>query len=238
LGAFSIDAPSLTLSELARRAGLPIPTVFRLAAELEEGRFLDRNAAGKYSLGVHLWQMGLLTPVHGRLRETAMPYLLNLQYECRETVQMAVLDGVDAVYIEKLTSEISIPVESRIGSRIPLHATGVGKALLAFSPQSFIDVVLAMPLTRYTPETITNRRALARELSSIRENGYSSSHQEYLNGSVSLAAPVLAGGIVHAAIGIVNYGARDDLSRYLAALREAAALLGTRLEQLMSVDPG
>jgi DNA-binding IclR family transcriptional regulator len=238
LGAFSVDAPSLTLSELARRAGLPIPTVFRLAAELEAGRFLDRNAAGRYSLGVHLWQMGLLTPVHGRLRETAMPYLLNLQYECRETVQMAVIDGVDAVYIEKLTSEISVPVESRIGARIPLHATGVGKALLAFSTPSFVEVILGMPLTRYTPETIINRRALAKELASIRERGYSSSHQEYLAGSVSLAAPVLVDGAPKAAIGIVNYSGRDDLDQYLGALRNAADLLGARWEQMTVVDPG
>lgn len=236
LGAFSIEAPSLTLSQLARRAGLPVATVFRLAAELEEGRFLDRNSAGRYSLGVHLWEMGLLTPVHGRLRETAMPYLLNMQYECRETVQMAVGGGVDAVYIEKLTSETSAPIESRIGARIPLHATGVGKALLAFSPQSFIDVVLEMPLKRYTAETITNKRALVKELATIRERGYSSSHQEYLMGSVSLAVPVLVDGVATAAIGIVNYSTRDDLLQYVDALREAADGLARRLADLTSRD--
>jgi DNA-binding IclR family transcriptional regulator len=207
-----------------------------LAAELEEGRFLDRNSAGRYSLGVHLWEMGLLTPVHGRLRETAMPYLLNLQYECRETVQMAVCDGVDAVYIEKLTSETSAPIESRIGARIPLHATGVGKALLAFSPTAFVDVVLGIPLKRYTEETITNRRALVKELASIRERGYSASHQEYLMGSTSLAAPVLVDGVAKAAIGIVNYSARDDLLRYVEPLRAAADGLAGRLAQLTASD--
>jgi DNA-binding IclR family transcriptional regulator len=234
LGAFSIDAPSLTLSELARRAGLPVATVFRLAGELEEGRFLDRNSAGRYSLGVHLWQMGLLTPVHGRLRETAMPYLLNMQYECRETVQMAVVDGVDAVYIEKLTSQISAPIETRIGARIPLHATGVGKALLAFSAPAFIDVVLGIPLKRYTDETITNRRALTKELASIRERGYSTSHQEYLAGSASIAAPVLVNGVATAAIGIISYSARDDLDQYSQALMQAADGLAGRLTELMA----
>jgi DNA-binding IclR family transcriptional regulator len=236
LGAFSIDAPSLTLSELARRSGLPVATVFRLAAELEEGRFLDRNPAGRYTLGVHLWEMGLLTPVHGRLRETAMPYLLNLQYKCRETVQMAVSDGVDAIYIEKLTSEVSVPVQSRIGARIPLHATGVGKALLAFSPPQFVDVVLNMQLTRYTTETITNRRALMKELARVREQGYSTSHQEYLAGSVSIAAPVVVDGVAKAAIGIVNYGGRDDLAEYLDALIEAADGLAGRLSGLAGAE--
>jgi DNA-binding IclR family transcriptional regulator len=236
LGAFSIDAPSLTLSELARRSGLPMTTVFRLAAELEEGRFLDRNSAGRYTLGIHLWEMGLLTPVHGRLRETAMPYLLNLQYECRETVQLSICDGVDGVYIEKLTSVTSAPIASRLGARMPLHATGVGKALLAFSSEAFVDVVLGMPLKRFTEDTITNKRALLKELAITRERGYSTSHQEYLLGSVSLAAPVLIDGVAVAAIGIINYTARTDLIQYVDQLREAAAGLAGRLQEVAASE--
>ncbi|WP_043780012.1 IclR family transcriptional regulator [Rhodococcus sp. JVH1] len=231
LAAFDLEHPLLTLSQLARRAGLPVATVYRLAGELEDGRFLDRDHAGRYGLGVKLWEMGLLTPVHGRLRETAMPFLLNLQYDCRETVQLAVCDGTDAIYVEKLTSEESVPVQSRIGARIPLHATGVGKALLAFSDESFIDAILAMPLTSYSAETITDRRALSRQLAQIRQRGYAESHQEYHWGSTSVAVPVQVNGLVKAAIGIVSYTLRDDLSQYLPSLVHAAHGLATRLEQ-------
>ncbi|MGJ9404533.1 IclR family transcriptional regulator [Arthrobacter sp. KK5.5] len=230
LAAFDVENPLLTLSQLARRAGLPVATVYRLAGELEDGRFLDRDSAGRYGLGVRLWEMGLLTPVHGRLRETAMPFLLNLQYDCRETVQLAVCDGTDAIYIEKLTSEISVPLQSRIGARIPLHATGVGKALLAFSPEAFVDAILALPLTRYTPESITDRRTMLRQLAQTRQHGYAQSHQEYQLGSTSLAAPVLVGGIVQAAIGIVSYGLRTDLAQYAPSIRRAADGLARRLE--------
>lgn len=230
LAAFDVEHPLLTLSELARRAGLPVATVYRLAGELEDGRFLDRDGAGRYGLGIRLWEMGLLTPIHGRLRETAMPFLLNLQYECRETVQLAVSDGTDAIYIEKLTSEVSVPVQSRIGARIPLHATGIGKTLLAFSPDAFTDAILAMPLATYTPETITDRRSMSRQLAQIRQRGYAESHQEYQLGSSSIAAPVVVDGIVQAAIGIVSYSLRTDLAQYAPSLLRAADGLARRLE--------
>ena len=233
LAAFDVENPLLTLSQLARRAGLPVATVYRLAGELEDGRFLDRDSAGRYGLGVRLWEMGLLTPIHGRLRETAMPFLLNLQYDCRETVQLAVCDGTNAIYIEKLTSEVSVPLQSRIGARIPLHATGVGKALLAFSPEAFADAILAMPLTRYTPETITDRRSLSRQLVQIRQNGYAQSRQEYQLGSTSVAAPVLVDGTVQAAIGIVSYSLRTDMAQYVPSLLRAAEGLARRLEDAL-----
>ncbi|MDV8022718.1 IclR family transcriptional regulator [Rhodococcus sp. IEGM 1330] len=231
LAAFDVEHPHMTLSQLARRAGLPVATVYRLAGELEDARYLNRDNAGKYGLGVKLWEMGLLTPVHGRLRETAMPFLLNLQYECRETVQLAVRDGTDAIYVEKLTSEESVPVESRIGARIPLHATGVGKALLAFSDEFFIEAMLALPLPRFSPETITDRRVLSRQLTQIRQRGYAASHQEYHWGSTSIAVPVQVNESVQAAIGIVSYTLREDLLQHLPALVHAASGLSQRLEQ-------
>ena len=230
LGAFDVEHPLLTLSQLARRAGLPVATVYRLAGELEDGRFLSRDTAGRYGLGVRLWEMGLLTPVHGGLRETAMPFLLNLHNECAETVQLAVCEGTDAIYIEKLTSEVSVPVKSRIGAHIPLHATGVGKALLAFSPDAFVEAILTLPLKAYTPSTLSERRALSRELVQIAQRGYAQSDAEYQLGATSIAAPVIVMGTVKAAIGIVNYDARDDLAQYVPALLRATTGLAQRLE--------
>lgn len=233
LGAFTLEEPEMSLSRLARACGLPIATVFRLARELEEGRFLDRSDSGQYRLGVHLWEMGLLSPVYGRMRESAMPFLLRLHVATGQTVQLAVIDGFDAIYIEKLTSEIAVPVQTRIGSRIPLHATGVGKALLAFSPPSFVDVFLGMPLTRFTESTATNRRSLARQLAQVTADGFARSTGEYLAGSTSIAAPVLVGGAVVAAVGLVNYEL-DSLEEHIPALIEASTGLGARLTELRS----
>jgi DNA-binding IclR family transcriptional regulator len=236
LGAFRVEEPAMTLSQLARVAGLPVATVYRLAGELEEGRFLERDSSGLYRLGVRMWEMGLLTPVHGHLREAAMPFLLNLQYATRETVQLAVCDGVDAVYIEKLTMNTLTPVQTRVGARIPLHATAVGKAILAFSDPAFVEVMTSMPLARYTDHTITTKRALLKDLAEIRETGWAYSREEYLLGSLAIAAPVMVNGKVEAAIGLLNYQLRDDLEVCVPELLEAAAGLGKRLEELQATE--
>ena len=232
LGAFSALTPKLNLSQISRATGLPVATVFRLAGELEEGGFLQRDGSNFYSLGIKLWEMGLLTPVHGRLREIAMPFLLNLQYRTRETVQLAVLDGLDAVYVEKLTSEVGVPIQSRIGSRIPLHATAVGQVLLAYADSSLIDQVVDSPLTKYTDETITSKRALLRELSNVRDRGYAYSASEYLDGAVAIAAPVFVNGKIEAATGVVNYDNRADIEECYSSLLEACTGFSARLEEL------
>jgi DNA-binding IclR family transcriptional regulator len=236
LGAFSALTPKLTLSQISRATGLPVATVFRLAGELVEGGFLQRDQSNYYSLGIKLWEMGLLTPVHGRLREIAMPFLLNLQYVTRETVQLAVCDGLDAVYVEKLTSEISVPIQSRIGARIPLHATAVGQVLLAYADSQLIDQIVEMPLTKYTDNTITTKKNLLRELSNIRDRGYSYSTGEYLTGSVSIAAPVIVNGKIEAAMGVVNYDERADIEECYAAVFEACQGFSHRLETLSGTD--
>jgi DNA-binding IclR family transcriptional regulator len=236
LGVLTAQNPSLTLSEISRACGLPVATVYRLAGELEEARFLERDSSGRYSLGVRMWEMGLLTPVHGHLREAAMPFLLNLQYECRETVQLAVCDGVDAVYIEKLSLDTKTPVQSRIGARIPMHATAVGQAILAFSEPSFIDVITSMALTRFTDATMTTPRAIQKNLAAVRDRGYAISTEEYVMGSTAIAAPVLVAGKVEAAIGIVNYELRDDLERFAPAMVAAATEFGRRLEELANLS--
>lgn len=236
LGAFHVEEPELTLSEISRATGLPVATVFRLAGELEEGGFLQRGPSGKYSLGVRLWEMGLLTPVHGHLREVAMPFLLNLQYATRETVQLAVCDGVDAVYVEKLTMVTNVPVQSRIGARIPLHATAVGQAMLANSETAFIDRIADLPLTKYTEHTITSKRALLKSLEGVRANGYALSREEYLLGSIGVAVPVIVDGRVEAAIGLVNYQLTEDIERFIPELKVASEGLANRLAELNRLE--
>lgn len=232
LGAFRVEEPQLTLSQISRTTGLPVATVFRLAGELEDGGFLQRDSAGRYSLGVRLWEMGLLTPVHGHLREIAMPFLLNLQYATRETVQLAVCDGVDAVYVEKLTMRTDVPVQSRIGARIPLHATAVGQAMLAFSDRAFIERISSLGLQRYTEHTVTSTRELARSLERVRARGFARSTDEYLLGSTAIAAPVMVNGRVEAAIGVVNYERREDIETLVPELTAAAEGLAARIHEL------
>lgn len=232
LSVFSIDSPSLNLTEICDRTGLALATGYRLVQDLNRANLLDKDeATGTYSLGSKLWEMGMLSALHGRLRESAMPFLLNLQYNSTETVQLATRELTEGMYIEKLSLELSSPVESRIGARIPLHATGIGKALLAWSPAGFLEAFLSQPLKRYSDTTITDPYALQKELQKIRRKGYSNSYQEYHLGSHSIAAPVLVDGEAIAAVGLVRYDLSNELEQHRQLVMDMAEQLGQRLTQ-------
>lgn len=237
LGQFSATTPSMTISQLSRATGLPVATVFRLLGELEAGQFVQRSVNGQFRLGNRLWEMGLLTPLHGRLRESALPFLLNLQYKTRETIQFAIPNGDAALYIEKLTHEESVPHQSRIGSPMPWHGTGVGKVMLAFGDDATRDGVLGRPLVAYTPNTLVDPAALRSELLAIRGRGYSTSTEEYVTGSTSIAAPVTVHGTVQAAVGIVNYRKDPALERFSGPLLHAAQGISRRLEDTEGLIP-
>lgn len=236
LSAFDVQHPRLTLTELSKRTGLPLATVHRLARELEQWRALDRDEQGRYGVGFRLWEMGLLAPVHSRLREVSMPYLLDVHRASHETVQLAACDGFEAVYVDKLTSSTAIPAASRIGARLPLHATGIGKALLAYQPAAYIDALLQRPLERSTQYTKADPSSLRKELAAIRTRGYSMSSQEYVLGATSIAVPVLIDDRAIAAVGLISYEMRDDLEQFAQVCSNAAAAISRRL-QLAPDDP-
>lgn len=135
LAAFDSAHRSQTLSELARRSDLPLATAHRLVSELVEWGALVRQDDGAYVVGRRLWSLGLLAPTQTGLRELASPYLHDLYGATGATVHLAVLDGARALYLDRLAGHASVPVISEIGGRLPLHATGVGKVLLAHAPR-------------------------------------------------------------------------------------------------------
>src|SRR5690242_10047416 len=126
LGAFGPEHRSLTLSALARRAAMPLATAHRLVGELHRWGALERRADGEYVIGRRLWDLGLLAPVQSGLRQAASPFLHDLYGATLATVHLAVRDGCEALYVDRLAGHVSVPVVSKIGSRLPLHATGVG----------------------------------------------------------------------------------------------------------------
>ncbi|MEV6812661.1 IclR family transcriptional regulator [Micromonospora sp. NPDC051296] len=238
LGAFDVAHPALALSDIARRSGLPLATTHRLVAELVAGRALSRAADGTYTIGVRLWEAGLLSPLHTRLREAAQPYLQELYTHLRENVHLAVRDGDEALYVEKVTGHRSVPTISRAGGRLPLHATGVGKALLAFAPPEVVAAHLRRPLRRCTAYTITEPGRLARELAGIRERGWARTHEEMTLGSCSVAVPVHgADGTTLAAIGVVGHSLGAAPQRLVPALRAAAEQVAARLAEAQEAMP-
>lgn len=233
LDAFDSEHPRLTLSEIARRCGLPLTTVHRLVNELAAWRGLDRGADGRYEIGLRLWEVGLLGPLHTRLREVALPFLQTLYEATRENVHLAVRDGDEALCVEKLSGHRSVPIVSRIGGRLPLHATGVGKALLAHESVGYRRGYLAGPLAKPTRYTIVEPGRIAADLELTVHRGYAVTLQEMSLGTCSVAAPVLdCAGRPVAAVGVVVHSARAEPAKLAPPLRLAAEGIAARLDAL------
>ena len=227
LGAFDEHHRRLTLTELAARAGLPMPTAHRLVGELVAWGALARNAVGEYAVGRRLWDIGLLAPVQTGLREVASPYLHDLYGATLATVHLAVRDESSTLYVDRLAGHASVPVVSSIGSRLPLHATGVGKVLLAHAPLEVQHAVLA-DLTRITPYTITQPGLLRRQLAKVLRDGYATTTEEMSLGACFLAVPIRRGPDVVASLGMVLPSLKDR-ARLVGALQVAARGIGRSL---------
>ncbi|MEO8908159.1 MAG: IclR family transcriptional regulator [Microbacteriaceae bacterium] len=232
IDAFSAPAPAaaLTLTAIAQRANLPLSTTHRLIAEWVRWGGLARQEDGRYSLGLRLWEVGVQTPTARNLRTIALPYLEDLYEATREHVHLAILDGKDALYVEKLSGHQAVQIISRVGGRLPLHATGVGMVLLAFAPQELIQSYLGAPLQRFLPGTMTSPEQLRRRIAAVRAEGIVFMGEEMTAGSSSIAAPIRdRTGQVVAAVSIVTHTtavpkAADELAVRAAAQGVSRAL--------------
>jgi DNA-binding IclR family transcriptional regulator len=234
LGAFDADHRSLTLTDLARRADLPLATAFRLVGELVEWGALVRGRTGEYVVGRRMWDLGLLAPVQSGLRRLASPFLHDLYGATLATVHLAVRDGTSVLYVDRLAGHVSVPVVSQVGSRLPMHATGVGKVLLAHAPDDVLTWVMTN-LTRVTPYTITQPGRLRADLRRVHRDGYAQTSEEMSMGACSVAVPIRApDGSVVAALGLVVPRLGRDRPRLVAALLVAAQGIGRSIELPLS----
>ncbi|WP_040795183.1 IclR family transcriptional regulator [Nocardia higoensis] len=228
LGAFDQRHRRLTLTELADRADLPLPTAHRLVRELLDWGALSRTESGHYVVGRRLWDIGLLAPVQSGLRQIASPYLHDLYGATLATVHLAVRDGREVLYVDRLSGHTSVPVVSTIGSRLPLYATGVGKVLLAHAPEDVRSAVLAH-LPRITPYTVSQPGVLRRQLDKALEDDYATTVEEMSLGACSVAVPIRSGGQVVAALGVVVPSLDRDQARLVSALQVAARGIGRNI---------
>jgi DNA-binding IclR family transcriptional regulator len=222
-----------SLSEIAHETGLPLSTAHRLLSEWERWGGVVRDDDGRYSVGMQLWRLGVRQPTARRLRRAALPYLEDLLTSTGEHVHLAVRDGLGAVYLERLSSRTAVAAISDVGSRLPLHATGVGLVLLASAPPGLLEEVLQAGPQRFLPGTLVTERELRPFLAEVRATGLARSVEALTPGAFSLAAPVRdASGAVVAAVSIVAHVERQQEPRLEAEVRMAArgisAALGDR----------
>lgn len=220
--AFDADDPALSVSDLARRTGLPIATTSRLVNELLSYGWLRRDADRRIRIGVRMWELvSRASPTLG-LREVAMPYMQDLHAVIGNHVQLAVLQDSEVLYIERLSAPRSVRILSRYAGRLPLHVSAPGLVLLANGPVELQESILTGPLARFTPHTVTDPSALRALLSEIRRTGMAFC-PGYLDATTtSIAAPVQAsrGRVVAALTALV---ANDEAARGVAPAVQATA---------------
>ncbi|MEW1864143.1 IclR family transcriptional regulator C-terminal domain-containing protein [Streptomyces sp. NPDC088194] len=206
----------LRLSEIARRADLPAPTALRLVRELVAWGGLERFADGSYRLGTRLWAIGGTSPCPHRLRAVTREPLRDLATATGGRAEVAVLERGAALVLEGAG-----PGAGGGADRLPLHATALGKVLLAWGPPAPVG-----PTERFTAHTRPAGGPLERELRRIRQAGFALAKEEFRLGEVAAAVPLRTEeGRVVAALG-VTVPSTVPLARVLPHLRRAAARTG------------
>jgi len=192
LETFATVGPELGVSDVSRALGLKKATAHRLLASLlRRGLVAQDPVTRRYRLGMKLWELGSLATSQLDWVDRVKPFLQHLTDVSGETSHLAVLNDGQVLYVDKVEISRSLRMPSQVGKRLPVHCTGVGKALIAFLPEEVLRGVLnrrGMP--RMTAHTITDRDALWRELALVRERGYAMDHEEIDEGLTCVAAAV------------------------------------------------
>lgn len=183
----------LGLSELARTSGVAKPTVHRICQELMSWGVVERAGEG-FRLGQRLFELGQHVPSHRILRDTALPFMEDLFLSTRQTVHLAVVDGVDVLYLERITGRQSDRVPSQVAGRLPLHCTATGKCMLAYASPDLLARVLEHGLEPVTARSIASPAALREDLERTRMQGFAVEREEIKLGLTSVAAPIFGAG--------------------------------------------
>ncbi|HUE60595.1 MAG TPA: IclR family transcriptional regulator [Acidimicrobiales bacterium] len=242
IDAFDAATPTLTLSQLTDRTGLPKSTVHRMADQLVDLRWLERTTTG-YRLGIRFFEVGGLVSTRTHLRERALPFLQDLQAATRHSVHLGILEGSDVVILEKLWGHGAPSLPTRVGGRMPVHCTAAGKVLLAFSTEKIVDEVISRGLERRTGRTIVVPELFRQELATVRTAHWALETEENVPGLRCVAAPIRGAGRAIAAVSVSGPVHQVDVSRVVPLVRRCAAdvwsqLFGKRAaEQKVSSDP-
>lgn len=201
---FSKDERSIGLTTVSKRVGLHKSTCFGLLYTLQQLGYVQQDAeTGQYGLGLKAFELGQAYIGGLDLRSLSRPLLAQLGEATQETVHLVLLEGLRAIYIDKVEVAHAIGISSRVGQEVKLHCTAVGKALLAHMAPEDLNEVLSHPLERFTPQTITDRMHLVEHLQRIRERGFAVDDHERDIGLRCIGAPIFnARGSVVAGISI------------------------------------
>jgi DNA-binding IclR family transcriptional regulator len=208
LAAFEGSARPLSIAQISAKTQIPLSSTYRMVSDLEDWGALARNQDGSYQVGVRIWELGQMAGLSQR-EHVVRPFLQDLFDLVHENVHMAIRQGANALYVDKIYGSRKMPVVSRVGSKLPLHATAVGRVLLAAEPDWFIRAYLDKKLVAPTAKTTLERESLVTELRKVTNQGYAITVEQMRIGASSLAVPIVVGGETIASVGIVLESARS-----------------------------
>ncbi|BBY56390.1 IclR family transcriptional regulator [Mycobacterium koreense] len=213
----------LTLAQIVRRTGLPRSSAHRMLESLVQLRWLRRDGRD-YELGIRLVELGSLAMHQDRLHNAALPKLRELHAATGLVVHLAILDGPDVFFIEKIGNRMASAIPTRVGGRQPAHCTALGKALLAYVDPAELDEICAGPLAHRTRYSIATGTQLRAELGRIRERGVAVDREEAMAGVGCLAAPIGNPGEAVAALSVCGPAGQMTFDQRLASPVRMTAL--------------
>jgi len=214
----------LGVGEISRILKMHKTTVSRFLRSMEKIGVVEKNEeTGKYRLGLKLYELGNSVSLKKIMVDRARIHLEDLHWYLNETVHFATLKNGEVVYLDKIIADRNFVIISEVGKRLPAHCTGLGKAMLAFLPESEVKrIIKEKGLKKFTKNTITNRKKFFEELEKIRERGYAIDNEEIEEGLRCIAAPIFNGeGKVIASVSIsgpssrINEQTYDEYSKYV-----------------------
>jgi IclR family pca regulon transcriptional regulator len=195
LGCFTPKRPVLGIADIADDLGMSRSTTHRYVITLVALGYLEQGASRKYRLGLRVTDLGMSALNSTGLREHARPYLEELRQRTSYTVNLAVLEGTEILYVDRVRSfrrgQSKIDLDLHTGSRLPAYCTSMGKLLLAHLPESEQrELIAAMKVTKRGPNTITSKKALREELEEVQAAGFAVNDEELAPELYSISAPV------------------------------------------------
>ncbi|KJS87625.1 MAG: hypothetical protein JM58_03700 [Peptococcaceae bacterium BICA1-8] len=180
----------LGVTEISKLINLNKSTTYGLLSTLFEKGYVDKKPNGKYCLGLILLELGQYVQNRLNVRNTARPLLEELCEKYDETIHLVLCNRGEVYYVDKVESARSIVNITQVGKKVALHASSVGKAILAYMPVEEQERELALPLKQYTTYTITNPSELREHLSLVKENGYALDMEEIELGIRCIGVPI------------------------------------------------
>lgn len=189
---FRVRNSELSFKEIQEVINLPKGTVYRFLSDLENAGFIGQDKISKkYRLGLKLLELGMIVHDQIDIRKKAFPFLEELRKLSNENVNLGALEGNEVIYLERLESVRLLRLNARVGSRVPIHCSSIGKILIAYQPEQMQkELIEKLDMYPHTSRTITSKEKFLEEIIKVREQGFAISDRELLDEVRTVAVPI------------------------------------------------